>query len=160
MKSPLLLLLILVFVPALFAYEIPDENEYVSQTCRISVKVTVIPDEAMTEPTGRAVVTATLTDDEGNPQRQMRLTIKANAGTFMCTLPGDSTTSEESSSDECFSTGYDGIARLYLVNIPLNAPIKVTASYDCDGNAVSSFATMSISRGKVKHKQRVRPRVR
>jgi len=160
MNIHLIILVLTVFTTSLSAYEIADENEYVSRTCRMSVTVKVIPDETLTLPTGRAIVTATLTDNDGNPQRQTRLDVRANAGTFMCALPEDSMSTATSTSDACFTTGYDGIAKLYLVNIPLNTPIRVTAAYDCDGNAVSSFATMSISRGKVKRKQRVQPQVR
>jgi len=142
------------------AYDIPDENEYVTETCRINVKISVIPDKKMENTTGRALVSATLTDDEGTPKPQVRLAVTANAGTFICRLPEDTTSGGSESESDCFTTEYDGVARLYLVNIPLNTQIKVTASCPCGERTVSSFATMSISRGKVKHKKRVRPRVR
>jgi hypothetical protein len=132
-------------------YEIPDENEEIARTCRINVKLQVIPDASMQNRTGRALVTTTVTDDEGNPYGGERVTLSANAGTFVCGLPKDTVPATETavSPADCFLTGYDGIARLYLVNIPLNSPIRVTASYNCNDSRISSSATMSISRGVV-----------
>lgn len=138
-------------VTVISAYEIPDENEELARTCRINVKVQVIPDTEMEMATGRAIVTAILTDDAGNPYRQEKVRLAANAGTFICNLP-EAASDTTAQPVDCFQTGFDGSAKLYLVNIPLNTPIRITAAYDCDDRTVSSFATMSISRSVAKKK--------
>jgi hypothetical protein len=141
-------------VSTAIAYEIPDENEELARTCRIAVKIKVLPDEQMKKRTGRAIVSATLTDDADNPYRQERIDFTANAGTFTCQNPEDTTTPPSEMTDSCFTTGFDGVAKVYLVNIPVNTPIRVTASYMCSDRKIASFATMSISRGIVKKKKR------
>jgi hypothetical protein len=151
------LLLLLFIVATVLSYEIPDENEYVTRTCRLSVKAEVIPDKTLEKPTGRAVVTANLTDDEGNPYRGERVEVSANGGTFVCRLPDDSTSEGSETDADCFTTRDDGIAKLYLVNIPLNTRIQVKASCDCGDRSINSTASLAISRAKVKRKRQVRP---
>ncbi|MBN1757710.1 MAG: hypothetical protein JW863_05305 [Chitinispirillaceae bacterium] len=139
------------------SYEIPDETEYVSRTCRLSVKLEVIPDKTMEKPTGRAVVTANLFDDDGNPYRGERIEFSATHGTFICRLPEDAVAEESETSTDCFSTRDDGIAKLYLVNIPLNTKIQVKATYNCGDRIISSTASLAISRGKAKRRKQVKP---
>lgn len=160
MKKVLLSTVMLAFATAATAYEIPDENEVTSQTCRISVNAEVIRDETMEKKTGRAIVRVNLADDEGNPYRGERIEVVANGGTFVCTLPEDSAQAgADSTSDEadCFMTGFDGIAKLYLVNIPINQQIRIRANYDCGGRMINGSASLSISRAVVKKKKQVRP---
>ena len=161
MRTAGMYLMVFSLVATVFAYEesyeIPDETEVVTRTCRLSVKLEVIPDKTMEKPTGRAVVTANLFDDEGNPYRGERIEFSATHGTFICTLPEDAVTEESETSTDCFSTRDDGIAKLYLVNIPLNTKIQVKATYNCGDRIISSTASLGISRGKVKRRKQVQP---
>ena len=158
MMVRLLILLTLLTFSTVYSYEIPDENEVVTRTCRITVKLEVLPDTSFEKPTGRALVTVNLFDDDGNPYRGERVELRATHGTFICRLPEDTAAGESETGSDCFATRDDGIARPYLVNIPFNTKIQVKASYSCDDRLVYSTASLSISRGVVKRRKRVRPR--
>ena len=155
-KSPFALITMLLATAAI-GYEIPDENEVVARTCRLALKLEVIRDETLEKPTGRAIVTAHLFDDEGNPYRGERIEFSAGTGTFVCRLPEDSTTEETEPTYDCFSTGDDGIAKPYLINIPYNQQVRVKATYSCDERIITTTASMSISRSRTKRKKPVRP---
>ena len=144
-------------VAAAFSYEIPDENEVITRTCRLSIKAEVIPDKTLEKPTGRAVVTVDLTDDESNPYRGERVEVRATGGTFICRLPEDSSSESSETDSDCFTTRDDGIAKLYLINIPLNTKVQIKASYDCGDRIINSTASLAISRARVKRKKQIRP---
>lgn len=159
MKMIPLSAVVFTFAMAAAAYEIADENEVVSQTCRISVKAEVIHDETMEKKTGRAIVSVNLTDDDGNPYRGEEIEVVANGGTFVCNLPEDSaqeSVGSQTDGADCFMTGDDGIAKLYLVNIPINQQIHIRANYDCGGRMINGSASLSISRAVVKKKKQVK----
>jgi hypothetical protein len=160
MKAVWTLLLASTFVISVYgyeeSYEIPDETEMVTRTCRLSVKLEAIPDKTLKKPTGRAIVTAVLSDDDGNPYRGERVEFSATNGTFICRLPDDSTSDASETSTDCFTTRDDGIAKLYLVNIPLNTKIQVKASFDCGDRIVTSTASLAFSRSKVQRQKKVR----
>lgn len=137
-----------------FGYEIPDENEVTTKTCRLKVKIEVIKDENLDKPVGRAIVTAILTDDNGNPYIGERVELSANFGTFVCRLPEDSLSSGGESENDCFHTASDGKATVYLINIPYNHTITVRATYDCGGREIVGTASMSISKKVVKKKKK------
>ena len=158
MKSKLFLTMLIVSAP-LWSYDIPDENEVTAQTCRLAVKLEVIRDETMQKATGRAMVIAHLYDDAGNPLRGERIELTANAGTFVCRLPDDTTAAAragDGEADACFTTGDDGTAKPYLLNIPYNTRVQVKAGYTCGERAIFTTASMSISRQVVKHKKAVK----
>ena len=152
-KSPFALITMLLATAAI-GYEIPDENEVVARTCRLALKLEVIRDETLEKPTGRAIVTAHLFDDEGNPYRGERIEFSANTGTFVCRLPDDSTAGETEPSSDCFTTGDDGKAKPFLINIPYNQPVRVKATYTCDERVITTTASMSLSRSKTRRKKR------
>ena len=142
-------------------FEIPDETETVTRTCSLAVSLTVIPDETLKKPTGRAKVVIILCDRNGNPYSGETLQLTANAGTFACKLPEEETKDEEGTSADCFATGADGKANLYLLNIPINQRVRIKATYDCGEYIVTSTASCVISRGKAKRRRKqiqVRPR--
>jgi len=137
-----------------WSYEIPDENEVTSRTCRLSLKVEIIRDSMLERPAGRALVTAHLFDESGNPYRGERIEMVATNGTFLCRLPDAvSATSETETSDDCFSTGDDGMVNVYLVSIPFNRQVRIKANYDCDGRLITGTASLSVSRNVV-HKKK------
>ena len=150
----------LVMVFSLFSfgwsYEIPDETEVISRTCSLSVKLEVIPDPEMKRRSGRAKVAVLLCDRDGNPHRGEKMALTATVGTFICTLPEERTGSSDETTSDCFTTGDDGYARLYLVNIPFNHQVRVKAQYDCGDYIVTGNASLAITRGKVRHKKRIR----
>jgi hypothetical protein len=147
----------LVFSAPLWSYEIPDENEVTMQTCRLSVKLEVIRDETLKKATGRAQVIARLTDESGNPLISQRIEFTANAGTFVCKLPEDSTPAWGDNDEEaCFTTNYEGKATPYLLNIPYNQRVQVKATYSCGERVITTTASMSISRQVVKKRKTAR----
>jgi hypothetical protein len=148
--------IIILFISA-WSYEIPDEEEYVTQTYSLSVKVQVIPDKEMEKPTGRAKDVAHLCDSDGDPHSGETLHLTATAGTFICKLPEEATKEEKETTTDCFTTGADGKATVYLVNIPLNRQVHVKAIYDSDDYTVTGNAKLLITRGKVKKRKQVRP---
>lgn len=139
-----------------WSYEIPDETEVISRTCSLSVKLEVIPDPEMKRRSGRAKVAVFLGDRDGNPHRSEKLTLTATVGTFICNLPGETGIQNDETSTDCFTTGDDGYATLYLVNIPFNHQVRVNAQYDCGDYIVTGNASLAITRGKVKRKKRIR----
>lgn len=147
--------ILIVFSVSAWSYEIPDEKEYIARTCSISVSLSVLPDPDLTKPTGRGKVVVTLCDNDGSPYREQTVELSANAGTFACQLPEEKTDGEEPESD-CFTTGDDGKANLFLINIPLNRQVQVKAAYDCGDYTVNSTASLVISRGKAKRKKQIR----
>ena len=157
MKKKIFSVCVILFCTAVSGYEIPDENEIITRTCRLAVKLEVIRDETLQKPTGRAIVTAHLFDDEGNPYRGERIEFSATAGTFACRLPEDSTPVETETDYQCFSTGDDGLAKPFLINIPYNQQVRVKATYTCGERIITTSASMSISRATVKKKKRVKP---
>ncbi|MBN1575909.1 MAG: hypothetical protein JW913_05110 [Chitinispirillaceae bacterium] len=148
----------LMFTRVVWGYEIPDENEVVSRTCRLAVKVEVIRDSMLERPSGRALVTAHLFDGDGNPYRGERIELTATTGTFICRLPDDSSTADAELSKDCYSTGDDGKAKIYLVNIPFNQKVHIKANYDCDDRLITGTASLSVSRSVVRKKKPVRPK--
>ena len=150
--------MILFFTAIVRGYEIPDENEFISRTCRLAVKVEIIRDSVLERPAGRGLVTAHLFDGDGNPYRGERIELTATSGTFLCRLPDDTTGSETGDGKECFTTGDDGKAKIYLVNIPFNQRVHIKANYVCDGRLITSTASLSVSRRVVRKKRSVRPK--
>ncbi|MBN1309602.1 MAG: hypothetical protein JXA18_16905 [Chitinispirillaceae bacterium] len=149
---------ILLFTAIVRGYEIPDENEVISRTCRLAVKVEIIRDSVLERPAGRALVTVHLFDGDDNPYRGERIELIATSGTFLCRLPEDTAEGETEAADECFSTGDDGKAKIYLVNIPFNQRVHIKANYDCDGRLITGTASLSVSRSVVRKKKSVRPK--
>lgn len=155
MKYLFPILIVLIFSTSGWSYEIPDENEVITRSCSLSVKLEVIPDPGMKRGSGRANVAVFLSDRDGNPHRGETLELKATIGTFICKLPEDTTGPNDETSSSCFTTGDDGYARIYLVNIPFNQQVRVNAKYDCGDYIVTGNANLVIRRGKVRRKKRV-----
>jgi hypothetical protein len=153
---PFFLLFAAVTITA-YSYEIPHEDEVTSRVCRMQLQTKVIPDEQQKQPAGRAIVTVLLVDDEGNSYPKERVSLTATAGTFVCVLPEERTDDGGEPPEDCFITGYDGKATVYLINIPINTQVRVTARYECDERAITSTASLSISRSVVKKKKQVKP---
>jgi hypothetical protein len=155
--SPILIVLLL--STSGWSYEIPDENEVITRTCSLSVKLDIIPDPGMKRRSGRAKVAVFLGDRDGNPHRGETLELRATIGTFICKLPDDTTGPKDEASTSCFTTGDDGYARLYLVNIPFNQQIRVNAKYGCGDYIVTGNASLVIRRAKARRKGKRRVRL-
>lgn len=140
-----------------WCYEILDENEVTSRTCRLAVNAVIIQDETLQKSSGRVLVTVHVFDGEGNPYRGEPIVLTATSGTFLCRLPDDTAAGSIEAEETCFSTGDDGKANVFLVNIPFNQPLRIKATHDCDGRLITGTASVTISRGVVRKKKRVRP---
>jgi hypothetical protein len=134
---------------SLFAYDFEEEGEHLSCVISMEMKMTpVYPDDK----TGRAFVIVTMKDKSGNPLSGKQIDFSASWGTFQCQLPEDIMTDSGESVDDrsCFTTDLNGKAKVNLINIQLNSPIKVKATCDCGGYTVSATGSLTMRSSKKK----------
>jgi len=121
------------------------EEETVVSSCVLAMTVTAQPFTA-DDVAGIAVIELTLRDKEGAPLPGVTMAMSANCGTFMCRLPDDPKPEDEDEERACFRTKDNGIARLYLTNIPFNAAAKVKAQCDCGDYLVNATGSLMITK--------------
>jgi hypothetical protein len=134
---------------SLFAYDFEEVDEQSSCVMSMNMKLTpVYPDDK----TGRALVVVTLKDKSGNPLSGKQIEFSASWGTFQCWLPEDIMTSNGDSVTDrtCFITDANGKAKVNLINIQLNSPVKVKATCDCGGYTVSANGSLTMRLTKKK----------
>ncbi len=134
---------------SLFAYDFEEEGEHLSCVISMEMKMSpVYPDDK----TGRSFIVVKLKDKSGNPLPGKQIEFSASWGTFQCLLPEDIMTGSGESVDDrtCFITDANGKAKVNLLNIQLNSPVKVKASCDCGGYSVSATGTLTMRHSKKK----------
>jgi hypothetical protein len=149
MFKKLFLCIMMLSLNSLFAYEFEEEGEHLSCVISMDMKMSpVYPDDK----SGRAFVVVTLKDKSGNPLSGKQIEFSASWGTFQCLLPEDIMTSSGGSVDDrtCFTTDVNGKAKVNLINIQLNSPVKVKATCDCGGYSVSASGTLTMRSSKKK----------
>lgn len=149
MFKKLFLCIMTLSLSSLFAYEFEEEGEHLSCVISMDMKMSpVYPDDK----SGRAFVVVTLKDKNGNPLSGKQVEFSASWGTFQCLLPEDIMTGSGGSVDDrsCFTTDVNGKAKVNLINIQLNSPVKVKATCDCGGYSVSASGTLTMRSSKKK----------
>lgn len=132
---------------SLLAYDFEEEGEHSSCVISMEMKMSpVSPDDK----SGRAFVVVTLKDKGGNPLPGKKIEFNASWGTFVCLLPEDVMTSSGEPVDDryCFTTDVNGKAKVNLINIQLNSPVKLKATCDCGGYVVGASGTLTMKSTK------------
>jgi hypothetical protein len=130
-----------------------EERVYVS-SCSLFVKVTVYtPDSG--DRSGKAMVEASLSDKNGLPIPDRKLSLTATCGTLTCPQQTgqwiDST--GQTPAQSCFVTGNDGKVLVFLVDIPFNKPGRVKASCLWGNSKVQASTGFSITRKVIRKKR-------
>lgn len=128
-------------------------------SCQLTVKTTAYPPDSA-DLSGKAMVEATLLDNEGFPIYNQEVQMTTTTGVFSC-LPPEVIT-EATMKDPvlyCFTTGQDGKIQAYIVNIPFNKQGRLDASSTCGTSVVKASGKFLITRSvlKKKHKKKLLP---
>lgn len=134
---------------SVFAYDFVESEEH--STCYISMNMKMAPVKA-TDKSGRGVIEVTLKDKSGNPLPGKEIQLNASWGTFLCILTEEAQSKGVNAAEQrdCYITDSSGKARINLINIQLDSPVKVKASCDCGGYTVFANGTMTVRSVKKK----------
>jgi hypothetical protein len=138
------IMMVLILQAVCFSYEFDISEE--STNCSLSMKL--LMDSAATEElTGRATIEVKLCTKEGVPLSGYSLELSSTWGTFLCLRPGlNDGMATDAEERACFKTGEDGLARIRLVNVPVNSPVKVKVVCDCGNYHVFAAGTLSMNK--------------
>ena len=141
---------ILMIISAAFLGWSQDYETVETVSCKISMSVTV--DKAsLKDVSGTAVVEVKLIDKAGNPIAGQEISVQGTGGTLLCRVPGDTSKPGKVEDDRtCFTTGENGKAKLYFVNIPFNTTIRVKATSQCGDFEVHATGSVAVTRGMQK----------
>jgi hypothetical protein len=97
-----------------------DNDMTTVMSCQLTIKTTAYPPDSA-DLFGKAMVEATLCDNEGFPIYNQEVRMTATTGVFSC-LPPEVLTDATMKDPVlyCFTTGQDGTIQAYIVNIPFN----------------------------------------
>jgi len=148
MKKKALFLALLLNV-SLWAYEfdLPEESSACSLSMRINLDTLGSQDQS-----GRASLEIRLINKSGNPLPGYGIQLNSTGGTFICEQSGKKSDNDDGRS--CFTTGPDGIARVRLVSIPVNFPIKIKATCDCGDYQVFASGNLSVKQNVIRKKRK------
>lgn len=118
-------------------------DEKVITSCTLSIKVSTA--QSVENATPKAVVEVFLFNKDGEPISGGQIGLTATAGTFIC---NETTTDDKT----CFFSGPDGKAKITLINIPYNSPVKIKASYNCGDYDVYATGNLLLTKRTTRKK--------
>ncbi len=118
-------------------------DEKVVTSCTLSIKVSTVQSIESAAP--KALVEVFLLNKDGEPISGGQIGLTATAGTFIC--------NEINMDDKtCFFSGPDGKAKITLINIPYNSPVKIKASYNCGDYDVYATGNLLLTKRTTRKK--------
>jgi hypothetical protein len=136
------LFILLFFQLSVFSYEFEQPGE--SSTCKISLQMKMKPVHP-DDNTGSAVIEVFLREKNGTPLPDKQIQLTATAGTFYCRLPDkkDSTGTDPSEDQTCYTTDQYGKARINIVNLLAGETVQVKVTCDCGGYFVYASGSLA-----------------
>lgn len=142
----------IVFLTALLAFSftaLAFEDE--TGETQYFIKLNVIGEKPGSDDTTAAArIEIQLINSDNVPLAGVPISLDANCGKFGCDPPGENSIPDSLVQRICFTTDNKGVARVYLVEIPFNVQVKITASADYEGVVVSGTGNVSFSKKSVK----------
>ncbi len=143
MKRTLLLTALLAFNLSAITYE--DES---SETREYYIKLNVAGEKS--DSGAMARIEIKLFDNENIPLAGVPVALNANCGIFQCYPPGENSIPDSLVQKICFTTDVQGVATVYLVNIPYNVQVNIRASAEYGGMTITGSGNISFTRKQTK----------